>query len=130
MLNSALIVDDDDVTRRDLRELLLHEGLAVVACASASDALDVLHTRVAPGVIIIELMLHDAFDGWDFLKEKAADRAIARIPVIVASEHGRVAAPIRDVVATLRKPCNPGLLLRALRGLRPTDEELRRRARH
>ncbi len=42
-------------------------------------------------------------DGWDFLREKAGDPTIAKIPVIAMSAHAQLPA-IDGVVAVLPKP--------------------------
>ena len=79
----VLIVDDDDVIRNLLGELLDGEGYAVEAAANGKEALAVLQ-RWRPDTILLDLMM-PKMDGWHFRAEQQRRADIADVPVVILS---------------------------------------------
>jgi hypothetical protein len=79
----ALIVEDDEDTRRWLHRALEREGWAVSEAADGRQALATLATAPVD-VILLDLMMPE-MDGFEFLAERRKNRALARIPVIVVT---------------------------------------------
>jgi DNA-binding response OmpR family regulator len=78
-----LVVEDEAPIRNVLVEHLVDEGYAADAAGTIAQARD----RIAaspPDLILLDLMLPGR-SGWDFLRERAADGALSRIPVLVIS---------------------------------------------
>lgn len=79
----VLIVEDNPDTRRALGNVLELQGTPAVGVPDGKAALEYL--RTAPvGVIVLDLCMPD-MDGRAFLEAKAADPAIAEVPVVVYS---------------------------------------------
>jgi CheY-like chemotaxis protein len=77
----VMVVDDDASVRSMVRELCRQGGWESVEATSGRDALDRLKRGAAPSLILMELM--DARQVW---KQRMADPALNRIPVVVMSE--------------------------------------------
>jgi CheY-like chemotaxis protein len=81
----VLVVEDNPDLRLLYRMALKNEGLEVQVAEHGQQALEVLRAGGAvPKLIILDLMM-PVMDGWEFLKIKNADPALARIPVVVCS---------------------------------------------
>jgi CheY-like chemotaxis protein len=110
----VLIVEDDADLREMMAQLLSLEGFQTAAVANGREALDYLHQRESPDVILLDLMM-PVMDGWEFRRHQQADPALARVPVIVLSalDHSRTG----DVTASafLKKPLDFDRLLQLVR---------------
>jgi CheY-like chemotaxis protein len=76
-----LVVDDDDLGRRQMREVLEQRGWTVTEASDAHDALTKL-SEVPPDVIILDLMM-PGMDGFEFLEEIRRKAEWRDIPVVV-----------------------------------------------
>ncbi len=86
---SILAVDDDPITLRALRQVLLHKGYQVLEAGSGEDALELLE-RETVDLIILDVAL-PGISGFDVCRKiRAADRT-AEVPVIFLTVHGSVA---------------------------------------
>ncbi len=83
---SVLLVDDEDVLRKVMRDLLTRDGYQVVEAGTGLEALDQVD-RHAPDVIVLDLNL-PGLDGYSVLKELRTRPATSRIPVIVLTAKG------------------------------------------
>jgi PAS domain S-box-containing protein len=79
----ALIVEDDEDTRRWLHHALEREGWEVSETANGKEALESL-AKAPVNVILLDLMMPE-MDGFEFLAERRKNKALARIPVIVVT---------------------------------------------
>jgi CheY-like chemotaxis protein/anti-sigma regulatory factor (Ser/Thr protein kinase) len=77
----ALLVDDDDVVRRGVRQALEPIGWKVTEAKNGQVAVDAL-TAARPDVIILDLMM-PKMDGFEFLDELRGRPAWQDIPVVV-----------------------------------------------
>jgi CheY-like chemotaxis protein len=78
----VLVVEDDAPIREALCAVLRDDGYAVAEAGDGQEALEFLRTHPTPRVILLDLMM-PVMDGWTFLREQAADPALAGIPVVV-----------------------------------------------
>ena len=110
----VLIVDDDDVIRNLLGELLDGEGYAVEAVANGKEALAVLQ-RWRPDTILLDLMM-PKMDGWRFRAEQQRRADVADVPVVIlsAARALRARAATLDPVSILGKPFDLDELLRTI----------------
>jgi CheY-like chemotaxis protein len=83
---SVLLVDDEDVLRKVMKDLLTRDGYQVVEAATGLEALDQVD-RHAPDIIVLDLNL-PGLDGYSVLKELRTRPATSRIPVIVLTAKG------------------------------------------
>lgn len=108
MHKGVLVVEDDNVIRESLREVLTEEGYTVATAQHGKEALTRL-TELRPKVILLDLMM-PVMDGWQVLEALQQDAALASIPVVVVSA-SREPRPLSGATAILRKPINlPALL--------------------
>jgi CheY-like chemotaxis protein len=109
--NRVLLVEDDEGTRRQLRQILETRGYIVQEAADGQQALEVLRRTPAPAVILLNLTM-PVLDGWAFRKQQRRDPALAAIPVIILSTHGDQVWHAEEFgeVGFLRKPVNPAEL--------------------
>jgi len=56
----VLIADDENITRRRLEKLLTDMGYEVVSCKDGLDAWDVIKSKNAPSLLILDWMM----PGW------------------------------------------------------------------
>jgi len=97
----VLVVEDDADIRDALRTLLEEVGCEVSTANNGSEALDALHGRERPQLIVLDLMM-PVMDGWTFLERRREDAGLASIPVVVTTAAHNATAG--GVEAVLRKP--------------------------
>jgi CheY-like chemotaxis protein len=78
-----LIVDDDDLGRRQIRAALEQQGWRVTEASDGRDALTRL-SEARPDVIILDLMMPE-MDGFEFLEEMRRKAEWRDIPVVVVT---------------------------------------------
>jgi CheY-like chemotaxis protein len=78
---SALVAEDDEVTRRVLRETLEREGWDVADAADGRAALAAVADR-RPDLILLDLLMPE-MDGFEFLEELRREEANRSIPIVV-----------------------------------------------
>ena len=112
-----LIVEDDGEIRRDLHEVLDHEGFEVRNAAHGLDALNVLR-GVRPRLILLDLRMPQ-MSGEQLLERLRQEPEWAKIPVVIISV---LAPPPVMVNGYFRKPFDLPSLLKTVRAL--TSEDL------
>ena len=107
---NILVVDDDEMIRACITEILNLEGYKVYSAVHGKEALDLLislHSDNLPGCIILDLKM-PVMDGQTFLRNIHTDYpdSLGLIPVIVASANGNVRnhPDLVDAVETWDKP--------------------------
>jgi CheY-like chemotaxis protein len=120
---TVLVVDDDPEIRESLSELLDHRGYSVLQAENGRRALDVLKAVPprTPCLVVLDLAM-PVLDGHQFLKYRAEDPVLRRIPVVVVSANPRPPQPLEGIEAYLQKPLEPDVLLEIIR--RTCDEKL------
>jgi type II secretory ATPase GspE/PulE/Tfp pilus assembly ATPase PilB-like protein/CheY-like chemotaxis protein len=83
---TVLLVDDEDVLRRVMKDLLVREGYEVVEAGTGAEALDQVD-RHAPDVIVLDLNL-PGIDGYTVLSQLRSRPATQNIPVIILTAKG------------------------------------------
>ncbi len=78
-----LVVDDDDLGRRQMRAALEQQGWTVTEARDGLDALARLN-EARPDVIILDLMMPE-MDGFEFLEEMRRNAQLRGIPVVVVT---------------------------------------------
>ena len=79
----ALVVEDDEDTRRWLHHALEREGWQVSQASNGREALECLG-EAPVDVILLDLMMPE-MDGFEFLAERRKSQTLFRIPVIVVT---------------------------------------------
>ncbi|KKB63404.1 hypothetical protein WM40_11710 [Robbsia andropogonis] len=92
---TAMVLDDDVVSRRVISRMLGREGCAVQSLAEAEPAFQLLRTEV-PDIVILDVVLGGVIDGLDFCESMRSQAHLAKTPVIFVSGHG--SSGIRDRV--------------------------------
>jgi signal transduction histidine kinase/DNA-binding response OmpR family regulator len=112
---TVLIVDDEEMVRRLLRERLETEGLRVREAGNADDAAAEV-TSAMPDLVVLDLVLPD-LDGWELVRRWRAQPATARLPVVAITSR-RSADDVNAASALdaelLEKPFDHGALLAAM----------------
>jgi CheY-like chemotaxis protein len=100
---TVLIVEDDEDLREMMVEMLSIEGFHAVAAGNGREALDCLHHKPRPDVILLDLMM-PVMDGWEFRRQQQADPALAKVPVVVLSALDDARARALGGTAFFKKP--------------------------
>jgi CheY-like chemotaxis protein len=112
---AAILVVDDDVDIRDaLAEALDAYGYAVLRAANGAEALELLRSRDAPHVILLDLMM-PVMDGFQFRAQQQMNTALATIPVVVITAGTTAPASELDDLPVLYKPISLSNLLQIVR---------------
>jgi len=115
-LAPVLVVDDDEMLRTGLCELLADDGFEVMCAGHGRDALVQLEALPEqPALIVIDLMM-PVMNGWQLYEELRTNTRYAGVPIIVLSGEERAlprASRLR-VSAVFAKPCNVDALLAAV----------------
>jgi CheY-like chemotaxis protein len=111
---SILLVEDDVAIVDALSEALADEGYQVTVAGDGRRALDMLHTRPAPDVILVDLTM-PVMDGFEFRQQQLTDPELAAIPTFVLTA-GAVDDRMKAMQASgwLRKPVPLDALLMLL----------------
>jgi CheY-like chemotaxis protein len=113
----VLIVEDHVPTREALSSLLDSEGYQVLQAGNGLEALELIDALdELPGVVLLDLAM-PVMDGREFLKTRAQDLTLSRIPVVVLSGNAQDGQEMEGVAACLCKPTRPDSLLRLLNHL-------------
>ncbi len=83
MAELVLIVDDNELNAKLVRDVLEAAGFSTVVAATAAEGIAVARER-APDVVLMDLRLPD-LDGTEAVRRLAADERTAHIPVIASS---------------------------------------------
>ena len=120
---SALVAEDDEVTRRVLRETLEREGWDVAEAEDGRAALAAVAVR-RPDLILLDLLMPE-MDGFEFLEELRKEEANRSIPIVVitcktiaAEDRRRLNGSVERIL--LKKASSREDLLRQVRDLAAT----------
>ncbi|MBX3500353.1 MAG: HAMP domain-containing protein [Alphaproteobacteria bacterium] len=98
-----LIVEDNDVERQSIAELLGHDDIEVLAAATGEEALATMR-RHAIDCVVLDLRLPD-MTGFDLLESMHVEPVLAAVPVVVftgkeltAEEQGRLRLMAKSIV--------------------------------
>jgi len=111
-----LVVEDDDMIREALTELLRDEGALVTAAANGREALQALRSPGGTDLILLDLMM-PVMDGWEFRVDQRADPLLAAIPLIAMSADMSAKARAIAADAYLRKPLDFNELVGRIRAV-------------
>lgn len=111
--NTVLIVDDEEIIKLTLKDVLKKE-YTVLCASNGQEALDILNKKASEiGVIVLDIVM-PVMDGLSFLEEFHNHQEYTGIPIIVATatedeelEHKCLELGVWDFVM---KPYNPDLL--------------------
>jgi len=113
-----LLVEDEPDTRAALEAVLRDEGYRVITAGNGAEALKALSSgAVHPELVLLDLLM-PVMDGYTFLARRAADPALAALPVLVltgvveAQARDRLAPWKQEIWAVLHKPLEISLLLK------------------
>ena len=79
----VLVVEDDEVIRQVVTEVLDDRGFRIAAASNGSEALDRLDTEV-PDVLVLDLLM-PVMHGWAFMENYFRKTNGAQIPIVVLS---------------------------------------------
>jgi CheY-like chemotaxis protein len=111
----VLVVDDDTPLRESALEVLALGGLMAAGARNGAEALAFV-ARETPALILLDLHM-PVLDGWAFLRRRARDPALARIPVLVLSGEPHDAPLPGPVAGWIAKPFGEDELLEAVNRL-------------
>jgi CheY-like chemotaxis protein len=108
-MHRILLIEDDDLLREGLRQVLEEDGCRVVAAADGAAGMEVLrHGEISPCLILLDLMM-PGMNGWDFLQLQGHHPALSKIPIAVASAYPFAEKEVSPGIV-LRKPFSPAKL--------------------
>lgn len=123
-MKTVLIVEDDEKSRRLMRDVLMHHGYGVVAVGTGDAALD-MALRHSPQLILMDIHL-PGISGVAALQELRHNESTRHIPVmavtasVMDNDRERIRSAGFDAFQT--KPINLPLFLDAVRHLTGTPD--------
>lgn len=87
--HEILLIDDEDLIRSGLAELLRLDGYDVVEAADGAKALRDLEAGLRPCLVLLDLNM-PGVSGWQFRALQLRNKELAEIPVVVLSGHGGI----------------------------------------
>jgi CheY-like chemotaxis protein len=102
-----LLVDDNIEVLQATSDLLKIWKFPVLTARNGREALNIMGTHADICLVVLDLWM-PVMDGWEFLRRKKSDPAIADIPVIVLSAIPPESLDGAEIVLT--KPVDPGRL--------------------
>src|SRR5262249_33833533 len=101
----VLVVDDNAAVREVMAGALASQGYRASTAADGREALELLRRGPLPDLILLDLMM-PGMDGWEFLRQRRHDAALAAVPVIIVSalDEDQARAVALGVAGHLQKP--------------------------
>jgi CheY-like chemotaxis protein len=113
MESFVLVVDDDDVMRSVVVDVLNDEGFEARGASDGEEALALLKRGPLPGLVLLDLMM-PGVTGWQVIDQMSATPRTAGVPVVVlTSLDSSDDLPTSHLV--LHKPIERDLLLDTVR---------------
>ena len=85
MRDRVVVVEDDELIRESLIEVLDDHGYEAIGAADGQEALDKLAQLPAPPCLIVLDLMMPGMDGREFRRIQRADPKLNQIPVVVIS---------------------------------------------
>jgi CheY-like chemotaxis protein len=112
---TVLIVEDDEVIRDVLQQLLQYQGYETLTANHGRDALQKLEELHQPALLLMDLMM-PVMNGWELLSALRKDARWQRLPVIILSAGGEAQQLLNDpYVRFLKKPLRMNSLLQLVK---------------
>lgn len=109
-----LIVDNDELLRSSVKELLELHGIRTAAAGNGAEALRILTTEALPSAILLDLDM-PVMGGREFHRIRMAMAGLAQIPCILLSGSSNLEQEAAAMgLGFLHKPFEPTSLLFAL----------------
>jgi CheY-like chemotaxis protein len=113
VVETVVVVDDDDAVREALADVLALDGYEVMTARDGDEALRLLGDVARPCVALVDLVM-PRVDGWELARTIHASPALRDIAVLCTTA-GRDELP-PGCYAVLRKPFDDRMLATAVRG--------------
>src|SRR5947207_1939918 len=88
-VNPILLVEDNDLFRDAMAQLLEREGYAVATAGDGEQALAAIHEGLRPSLILLDLMM-PRMNGLQFRAEQLRDGCLTAIPTVAYSTDVRM----------------------------------------
>ena len=112
---TILIVEDDEVIRDVLSQLLEYQGYETHTAVNGKDAIEKLPSLSDPSLILMDLMM-PVMNGWEMLAAIRLDPRWKKTPVVVLSAGGEAQQLLKDpYVRFLKKPLRMNALLQLVK---------------
>lgn len=85
-MNRILLVEDNELNRDMLGRRLIRQGFALSVAIDGPSAITIALTEI-PDLILMDIGLGPAMDGWEATRLLKADPATAHIPIIALTAH-------------------------------------------
>ena len=85
MKDLVVVVEDDELIRDSLLEILEEHGYGAVGAADGREALDKLAKLDSPPCLIVLDLMMPIMDGREFRRRQLEDPALKQIPVVIIS---------------------------------------------
>lgn len=116
-MEKILVVDDDASIRKLIVVYLTREGYAVAEASNGQAALEEMR-KGDVDLVLLDLMM-PLISGWEVLRQRAQERRLLEIPVIVVSANRGTelaSVPDRGICGVLPKPFDLATLSSLVRG--------------
>ena len=113
MRRTVLVVEDDSDLRGAMLDVLESSGFDAVMAANGREALEALHDRCEPALILLDLKM-PVMDGFEFRRRLLDSPGLSAIPVVVVSGDSKARNQARGLgsAPSLMKPFGVEDLLR------------------
>jgi len=111
-----MVIDDNQDIREAIEQLLLSEGLEVIAASDGVDALNQLRHGKIPSLILLDSLM-PFMNGVQFLAAIRRDPKFTGIPVYIVSASGDFDGSMAEIgiQGFIHKPFDPGKILEIAR---------------
>jgi signal transduction histidine kinase len=117
-----LVVENEELLRNSLVQLLVERGYEVLSADNGSEALRLLHAGPTPDLIVLDLRM-PVMDGWQFRAIQKDDPHLGIIPVLAMSADTSPKAAAISAQGYLRKPFDSKDLLAAVERVLTEDKD-------
>ena len=117
IVQTVLVVDDDDSIQSMVKHLLEREGFRVALCSNGREALDYLRKSPdLPALILLDLRM-PVMSGWEFRAVQKQDPRLSTVPVVVITSVSTAESDIASISAAayVKKPIQVGVLMNTVK---------------
>lgn len=117
-MSKVLIVDDSEIVRRQIVDLLSNEELTLLQAVDGQDGLEKLREHPDTGLVLCDVNM-PRLNGIEFLEQAKAEDAICSVPFVMVTTEGSVAlirqAKQAGAKGWIIKPFKEGVILSVTR---------------
>jgi CheY-like chemotaxis protein len=115
---TILVIEDNEIQREGMAFILRNAGYTIVTAKGGDEGLSLMRSGPKPNLILLDMLMPNGGDGWDFLQRRRHQPELVTVPVIITTGVGYASdewAAALGACSLIRKPIDTDVLLSLIR---------------